>query len=71
MDSLTKDEFDLTVDAAQVVLGPGFEVGPEGRIDAQKKRFCVQPFCDLSGIAFWCSQRDGLLLVALSGTLLS
>ena len=34
---LAEKVFDLTVDAAQLVLRPGFELGPERRIDAQKK----------------------------------
>jgi hypothetical protein len=35
---LVEKVFDLTVDAAQFVLCPGFELGPECRINSQKKR---------------------------------
>src|SRR6266436_409718 len=34
---LAEEVFNLTVDAAQFVLRPSFELGPERRIDAQKK----------------------------------
>jgi hypothetical protein len=37
LDGLAEEVFDLTVDATQFVLRPGFELGPERRIDAQKK----------------------------------
>src|SRR5438445_6345570 len=39
LDGLAEEIFNLTVDAAQFVLRPGFELRPERRIDAQKKGF--------------------------------
>lgn len=35
LDGLAEEVFDLAVDAAQIVLRPGFEFGPERRIDSQ------------------------------------
>jgi hypothetical protein len=34
LDGLAEEVFDLPVDAAQIALRPGFEFGPERRIDA-------------------------------------
>jgi len=35
LDGLAEEVLDLAVDAAQIVLRPGFEFGPERRIDSQ------------------------------------
>ena len=38
-DRLFEEVLDLTVDAAEFVLGPTLQLGPELRIDPQQKRF--------------------------------
>jgi hypothetical protein len=37
LNRLAQQVLDLTVDAAQLVLRPGFELGPEIRVDTKKK----------------------------------
>jgi hypothetical protein len=42
---LSKEIFDLTINAAQFVLRPGFQFGQELRVDTKQKRLSVhQPF---------------------------
>jgi hypothetical protein len=43
LDGLPQEIFDLTIDAAEFILRPGFELGPMRRIDAQKKGFPFHP----------------------------
>lgn len=37
LDGVAEEVFDLTVDAAEFTLGPGFNPGPELRVDTQQK----------------------------------
>ena len=44
LNRLAQHVLDLTVDAAQLVLRPGFELGPEIRVDTKKKGLSVSHF---------------------------
>jgi hypothetical protein len=41
LNSLAQQEFDLAVDAAELVLRPGLEPRPQFSVDAEKERFTV------------------------------